>query len=167
MASARQRDAARRNIKKAQSAWRSMPSRARSRAQPQGRRRTKPGAGGGDFFRVEVRSKDEFKTFRTQDVGDPGGIERLAGKRPSGSWSTVTWLIGKEHAHREGNRLVADTKDARKVLNSLGAEPRHLRGDRFTAKDRPNVPERTKPTPAQKTARRRNIRKAQAARNKR
>jgi hypothetical protein len=62
---------------------------------------------------------------------------------------------------------VADTKDARKVLNSLGAEPRHLRGDRFTAKDRPNVPERTKPTPAQKTARRRNIRKAQAARNKR
>jgi hypothetical protein len=40
----------------------------------------------------------------------------------------------------------------------------HVVGDRFKAKDRPNVPERAKPTPAQKRARSRNIKKAQAAR---
>ena len=167
MASARQRKAARTNIKKAQTAWRTMSSRARSRAQPKGGKRAKPGAGGGNFYRIEVRPKEDFKTFRTQDVGAPGGIERLSGKRASGSWSTVTWLIGKEHAHREGERLVADTKDARDVLAALGAEPKHVRGDRFAAKDRPNVPERKKPTSAQKTARRRNIKKAQGARRKR
>ena len=144
-----------------------MSPRARSRAQPKGRKRAKPGAGGGDFFRVEVRPKSEFKTFRTQDVGDPGGIERLAGKRESGSWSTVTWLIGKDHAHREGDRLVADSKDAKNVLSKLGSEPKHVRGDRFSAQDRPNVPERRKPTTAQKRARRRNIKKAQSARGKR
>jgi hypothetical protein len=167
MASARQRKAARTNVKKVQTAWRTMSPPSRARAQPKGRKRAKPGTGGGNFYRVEVRPKDDFKTFRTQDVGEPGGIERLSGKRASGSWSTVTWLIGKEHAHREGDRLVADTKDARDILRTLGAEPRHVRGDRFAAKDRPNVPERKKPTSAQKTARRRNIEKAQSARRKR
>lgn len=166
MAAATRRRKAQTNIRKAQAAWRSMSPRARAGAQPQGRRPTKPGAGGGDFFHVEVRPKEEFKTFRTQDVGDPGGIERVAGKRASGSWSTVKWLIGKAHAHREGDRLVADSEDARKLLRTLGAEPMHVRGDRFAAKDRPNVPERKKPTPAQKRARRSNIKKAQAGRKR-
>jgi hypothetical protein len=49
------------------------------------------------------------------------------------------------------------------VLAQLGSEPVHVRGDRFEARDRPNVPERSKPTPAQKRARQANIRKAQAA----
>ena len=142
-----------------------MSPRAHARAQPEGRGRTKPGTTGeGEFFHVEVRPKQGFKTFRTQDVGERGGIERVAGKRASGSWDTQKWLIGKEHAHRVGRRLVPDTVDARKVLKVLGAPPRHLGGDRFKAKDRPNVPERKKPTPAMRRARTRNIRKARAAR---
>jgi hypothetical protein len=166
MASAQQRKTGRANIKKAV-ARRNPSPRSRSRAQPKGRKRDKPGAGGGNFYRVEVRPKSEFTTFRTQDVGDPGGIERLAGKRASGSWSTVTWLISKDYAHREGDRLVADTVASKKVLRTLGSAPKHVRGDRFSAKDRPNIPERDKPTLAQKRTRRRNIKKAQAARGKR
>jgi hypothetical protein len=163
----RQREAARANVKKAQKAWRSMSSRAHARAQPEGRKRTKPGAaGGGDFFHIEVRSKEEFKTFRTQDVGEKGGIERVAGKRGSGSWDTQKWLIGKEHAHLEHGTLMADSADAKHVLDMLGSKPVHVGGDRFEAKDRPNVPEREKPTAAQKRAQQRNIRKAQAARSK-
>jgi hypothetical protein len=138
-----------------------------ARAQPRGRSRAKPGArGGGEFFHIEVRPRREFKTFRTQDVGKKGGIERVAGKRGSGSWDTQKWLISKAHAHREGRRLVGDTADARKVLKTLGAPPTHLNGDRFKAKDRPNVPERRKPTQAMRRARTTNIRKAQAARRK-
>lgn len=141
--------------------------RTTARAQPQGRSRAKPGSrGGGEFFHIEVRPRRQFKTFRTQDVGRKGGIERVAGKRGSGSWNTQKWLISKEHAHREGRRLVADTADARKVLKTLGAPPTHLNGDRFKAKDRPNVPERRKPTEAMRRARTSNIRKAQAARRK-
>ncbi|WP_284735701.1 hypothetical protein [Dongia deserti] len=141
-----------------------MSSRARARSQPEGRARTKPGAGGGAFFHIEVRPKSEFKTFRTQDVGKEGGIERVAGKRASGSWSTQKWLIGKDHAHVEGGTLVGDTVDARRVLKRLGSPPKRIRADRFKAQDRPNVPERAKPTTAQRQARTRNIRKARAAR---
>jgi hypothetical protein len=119
--------------------------------------------GRGRFFHIEVRPRSEFTTFRTQDVGERGGIERVAGRRATGSWSTLKWLISKELAHREGSRLVGDSADARRVLAQLGSEPVHVRGDRFEARDRPNVPERSKPTPAQKRARQANIRKAQAA----
>jgi hypothetical protein len=162
----KQRQAARRNIKKAQAARQSMTRTERARSQPQGRGRKKPGSTGeGNYFHINVRPKEEFTTFRTQDVGDPGHVQRVAGKRSSGSWSTATWLISKEDAHVEGGKLVGDTKDAKDLLKKLGSTPAHLGGDRFEAKDRRNVPERAKPTPAQTRARRQNIKKAQAARN--
>ena len=128
--------------------------------------RERPGAGSGKYYRVEVRPKSEFISFRTQDVGRKGHIQRIAGKRTSGSWSTVTWLIGKEDAHVQDGRLVADTPGARQLMAQLGSRPVHTQGDRFKAKDRPNVPERSKPTPAQRRARSANIKKAQAARGK-
>lgn len=165
MATQTQKTAAKKNIKKAQAKWQSMTSREHSLAQPQGRARTKPGTTGeGDYFRIVVRPKEEFTTFRYQDVGKPGHIQRLAGKRSSGSWSTQAWLIGKHDAHRQGRLLVPDTADARKVLEKLGSEPRQVKADIFEAKDRPNVPEAEKPTPAQKRAQTRNIKKAQASR---
>jgi hypothetical protein len=166
MATTRQKTAARRNVRKAQQTWRSMSSRSRARSQPQGRRRAKPGAGGGGFFHIEVRPKEDFRTFRTQDVGSKGGIERVAGKRASGSWSTQKWLIAKDQAHVERGKLVGDSADARKVISLLGTTPTRIRADRFTAHDRPNVPERAKPTAAQRRARTGNIRKAQAARKR-
>jgi hypothetical protein len=165
MATAKQKQAARKNIKKAQAAWKSMSSRAHSRSQPEGRGRAKPGTTGkGEYYHIEVRPKSEFNVFRTQDVGERGGIQRVAGKRGSGSWDTQKWLIGKDDAHVEGDRLVPDTAEAREVLKSLGARPIHVSGDRFKAAPRPNVPEKKKPTPAQKRAWSANIKKAQAAR---
>jgi hypothetical protein len=166
MATEKQRAAARKNIRKAQAAWQSMSHREHARAQPEGRKRAKPGTKGeGHYYRVGVRPKKEFVTFRTQDVGEPGHVQRLAGKRQSGSWDTVTWLISKEDAHVENGKLIPDTADARDVLEKLGSTPRHVKGDIFEAKPRPNVPEREKPTPAQQRARRANIKKAQAARH--
>lgn len=165
MTTAKQRSAARENIKKAQARWQSMSSRAHARAQPEGKDREKPGATGkGDYYHIEVRPKAQFTTFRTQDVGHRGGIERVAGKRSSGSWDTQKWLISKQHAHLEDNRLIPDTQDAREVLDTLGSEPKHISGDRFKAASRPNIPESEKPTPAQKRAQQQNIKKAQAAR---
>ena len=126
--------------------------------------RRRPGSTGkGNYYRVAVRPKSEFVSFRTQDVGRPGHIQRVAGRRASGSWSTVTWLIGKDDAHMERGRLVADTPSARKVLRQLGSTPVRVLGDRFKALSRRNVAERSKPTAAQTRARKRNIKKAQAA----
>ncbi len=163
MATTKQRQVAKKNIKKAQSRWRSMSSRQHAGSQPEGRDRKRPGAGRENFYRVEVRPKQEFDTFRTQDVGSKGHIERVAGKRSSGSWATVAWLIGKEDAHVSGRRLVADSSDAKQLLKKLGSDPVLRSGDRFDAKDRPNILERAKPTAAQKRARSANIKKAQAA----
>ncbi len=127
--------------------------------------RKKPGSGGqGDYYHVEVREGGDFETFRTQDVGDAGHLQRVGGKRASGSWATVKWLISKEDAHVENGKLVGDTKDAKDLIKKLGSQPVHVTGDRFKAKDRPDVPEKSKPTAAQTHARRQNIRKAQATR---
>jgi hypothetical protein len=165
MTTNKQKVAAKENIKKAQQRWREMTPREYALAQPEGRKRAKPGTKGeGDYFRIVVRSKEEFTTFRYHDVGEKGHTLRLAGKRSSGSWDTQTWLISKEDAHLEGDRLVADTEDARKLIETLGSKPKHVKGDIFEAKDRPNVPERKKPTEAQRRARLENIKKAQQAR---
>ncbi len=132
--------------------------------QNNGHVRQKPGSSGkGDYYHVEVLPKTGFVTFRTQDVGRRGHIQRVAGKRASGSWATVKWLIGKQDAHVRGDRLVPDTKDAQDVIKQLASQPVHLSGDRFKAKPRPNIPESAKPTPAQQQARSQNIKKAQAA----
>lgn len=162
MANQKQKNAAKENIKKAQKTWGSMSSRERSLAQPEGRSRAKPGSTGeGNFFRIVVRPKQEFTSFRIQDIGDKGHIERLAGRRSSGSWDTQAWFISKSDAHMESKRLVADTDDARKVIDTLQTEPKHIKGDTFEARDRRNVPEKDKPTEAQKKAWSRNIQKAQ------
>lgn len=166
MATQKQVAAAKKNIKKAQKAWQAMSKTERARSQPQGRQREKPGrTGEGDFYHVGVRPKEQFVTFRNQDVGKPGGIQRVAGKRKSGSWDTVKWLISKDFAHVEGSRLIPDHKDAKDLFEQLGSKPKHIKGDYFEAKDRPNVPENEKPTPAQQKARKENIKKAQAARH--
>ena len=137
----------------------------KKKSQSQRSRRQKPGSSGqGNYYQVEVRDGSDFETFRTQDVGDPGHVQRVSGKRASGSWATVKWLIGKEDAHVEGGKLVGDTKDAKDLLKKLRTKPVRIRGDRFESKPRRNVPERSKPTAAQTRARRQNVKKAQSAR---
>jgi hypothetical protein len=165
MATAKQREAAKENIKIAQKKWQELTPREHSLAQPEGGKRAKPGTkGGGEFFRIVVRPKEDFTTFRYHDVGGPGHIKRLAGKRQSGSWDTQAWLISKQDAHLEKGMLIADTDEARELLEALGSKPVRVKADMFEAKDRPNIPEEEKPTPAQKQAQMENIEKAQQAR---
>ena len=66
----------------------------------------------------------------------------------------------------EGKELVPDTEDAKNLIESLASKPEHVEGDIFKARDRRNVPEKEKPTPAQQRDRKENIKKAQAARRK-
>ena len=142
-----------------------MTTRQRTLAQPQGRGRKKPGSTGkGKFYRIMVRPKSEFVTFRVQDVGAKGGLERLAGKRTSGSWDTVSWLISKEDAKVKDGHLMITDPNARSVLKSLSGHIYHVKGDIFKAHPRKNVPEAAKPTPAMRRARKANITKAQKAR---
>jgi len=167
MASKKQKSAAKKNIKKALAKWKSMTSRQKARAQPQGRARKKPGTGGkGKYYRVVVRPKNQFTSFRAHDVGRKGHIIRLAGRRKNGSWDTQAWLIAKTDAYMKGGKLVGKTSDAKKVLAKLRTKPKKVKGSIMKAKSRRNVPEKKKPTKAMRRAQMRNIKKAQAARRR-
>ena len=132
------------------------------------KRRAKPGTRGkGRYYRIVIRPKSSFKSFRVQDVGGRGGVERLAGKRRNGSWDTQAWLIPKSQAHVSSGFLVGNTSKVRGVLSKLGSKPRRVKADVFRAKPRRDVPESKKPTAAMRRAQRRNIRKAQKARRRR
>jgi hypothetical protein len=76
----------------------------------------------------------------------------------------VEWPISKSDAHVEGGKLIPDTPQASETLAQLGSEPVQVEGV-FRAEPRLDVPEREKPTPAQRRARSANIKKAQAARH--
>lgn len=133
-----------------------------------GRFRAKPGTRGkGRYYRIVVRPKSSFKTFRVQDVGEAGGAERLAGKRADGSWDTQAWLIPKSQAHVSSGVLVGNTAKIKNILSKLGSKARRVKADIFSAKPRRDIPENAKPTAAMRRAQRRNIKKAQAARRKR
>jgi len=92
-------------------------------------------------------------------VGKPGGIQRLAGKRSTGSWADQAWLISKEDAHLENGILVPDTSDARDILKVIGPA-KHVRGDVFQGHPRKKISEREKPTPAQSQVQMENSREA-------
>jgi hypothetical protein len=156
--------AARKNIKKAQQKWQEMSHREHALAQPEGRKRAKPGTKGeGKYYRIIVRPKEEFTTFRYHDVGDPGRIQRLAGKRPSGSWDDHAWLIDKHMAYVTDGILLSHDSEAKKLLAMVGPV-KQVKGDVFKGHIRPNIPEKEKPTVAQLQAQQLNIQKAQIAR---
>ncbi len=95
-------------------------------------RRKAPGSTGkGNFYRINVRPKGDFTSFRVQDVGKKGGLERLAGHRASGSWDTVTWLIEKKDAHVKNGHLIVTGTKAKSVLKNISGHIYHVKGDIF------------------------------------
>lgn len=115
-------------------------------------KRKAPGSTGkGKFYRIELRPKGQFSSFRVQDVGKKGGLERLAGHRPSGSWDTVSWLIAKDKADMVKGYLKITGQKERSILNQIKGHIVHVKGDIFRAHPR-NVPEAAKPTLAMRRA---------------
>jgi hypothetical protein len=162
----KQKITAKMDIKKDQAARQPMPPGEHSITQPEGRSRAKPGTKGeGDYYRIIIRPKEEFVIFRYHDVGKPGGIQRLAGKRSSGSWADQAWLISKEDAHLANGKLVPDTSDAREILQVIGPA-KHVRGDVFQGHPGRKVSETKKPTVTRLQAQMENIREIQKVRQK-
>ena len=131
---------------------RAKTAKAKPRAKQTARRRTKTAARRRGFFHIEVQPREAFMEFKTQEIGRDGAIERVAGKRAGGSWSTQEWLIAKDQAHVERGLLIGDTVNARRVLTMLGSEPRHIKADRFTIHGHTGMPADVSPTLAPRRA---------------
>lgn len=116
-----------------------MPTKTTNRTKSEGSpRRAKPGTTGeGEFYHIELRPRSDFRTFRTQDVGRKGSIERVAGKRADGTWDTQKWLVAKALAHVRDKRLVPDSQHAVALIGQFRSQPVQVSGDRFKASTRP------------------------------
>ena len=134
-------------------------SRPKSRQQP---RRVRVA----EYYHIEVLPRTDFVSFQTQAVGRQGRIQRVAGQRSSGYWSTVKWMIDKKEAHVQDNKLVADSLAAKNVMEQLGSEPVRMLGDLFKARPRPSFHEEPKPTGPPPRARHENGRRPRASRKK-
>jgi hypothetical protein len=143
-------------------------SHENKRPSTQKQTRRKPGSTGkGEYYHIEVLPKADFITFQTQDVGRRGHIQRVAGQRSSGYWSTVKWLIDKNDAHVQDNKLIPDTNEAKNVIEQLGSEPVRMLGDLFKARPRPSFREEPKSAHTTRRGRRETIKKAQTTRGTR
>jgi len=78
--------------------------------------------------------------LRVQNVGPPGGVERVAGRRASGSWITAKWLVEKTQAHVEDGRLVPARRG--RCSRGEGTSPmiRKLPSGRYRLYSRKNNP---------------------------
>ncbi len=113
----------------------------RRRAHPH---RARPGSKwSGKYFRIEVRPRTDYTTFRYHDVGRPGHALRLAGLKPSGVWADAAWLISKRDAHVRDGVLVADEPKAREILKAIGPA-RQVEADIFRGHPRRRSAARTK-----------------------
>lgn len=101
-----------------------------------GKTRAKTGEKGlGDFYRIILRPKSLFVSFRVQDVGEKGGLERVAAKRKNGNWATHAWLVSKKDAHSKGKGLVADSVGAKDLFKTFSSKPDLIKGDNYVARD--------------------------------
>jgi hypothetical protein len=78
-----------------------------------------------NYYRLRVKNPSEFKpqTFRTQDIGRPGGIMRITAQhKRSGKWMTQAWRISINDARVINGRLMPMNQQAKKVLDGLNRQ---------------------------------------------
>lgn len=108
--------------------------------------RQAPGSTGlGNFYHIIIRPKEQFNSFRVQDVGKHGGLERVAGHRPDGSWDTQAWLVEKKDARVIGGKLMLGG-GAKSLLNQIDGVITHLQGDIWKAHVKHKIPVHERPT---------------------
>jgi len=89
----------------------------------------------GSYYRINVRDRDEFIQFKSETPTGNNTIQQINGKRADGIWCTQSWLIKKEAAHIESDKLIADKKAAKKLLQVLDGKIHFVEGDIFQLVD--------------------------------
>jgi hypothetical protein len=84
-----------------------------------------------NYFRIIVRPEDKYKSFRHKDIGAQGRIIRVSGRKNSGSWDTQAWLISKDYAYQEDEKLIAESDEVRDLFEGFSGPPKRLEGDTY------------------------------------
>jgi hypothetical protein len=141
-----QKSASKKNLKRAQPVWQGMSFHKHAMSGSVVSKRAATGITSHDeYYRIIVRPKEQFTIFRTQDIGKPGALQRLAGKCSGGTWATQAWLVNKGSAHVEGKKLVADNKDVQDLIRQLGSQPVLEKDDIFSTKSSSTIIRTNKP----------------------
>jgi hypothetical protein len=121
-------------VKQAQKIWRNMTSDQHNTT-PEGQGRTSQSEheSAGSFFRITVRPKEQYVSFRNYNVDGSSGLIRVAGRKRSGTWDTHAWLLSKDSAHQEDDYLLAETEEARNLFSGFSDYPTRVAGDEYEA----------------------------------
>lgn len=99
-------------------------------------------------YRITVRPKNQYTTFRTQQIAP--WLERIAGRNYKGKRYTVTRLVGKQCARLdERENLIVTDKHASIVLKHIDGIIKPIDWDIFKAKPSFFAPELTPPVDEQ------------------
>ncbi len=96
--------------------------------------RKEPGSTGeGKFYHIELIPSDGYVAIRNHDVGEKGGLERVAWQREDGSRDTIGRLVSKEDAHVANGKLIIDERKDRSITEQIEWDIVHVKGDIFKA----------------------------------
>jgi hypothetical protein len=71
-----------------------------------------------DYYRIKVRSKNQFSTFRIEHLTENDSIQ-ITGRLADGSWGTQQWLINKGDVRLENGILVADDDRIQEAIDHM------------------------------------------------
>jgi hypothetical protein len=71
-----------------------------------------------DYYRIKVRPKNQFSTFRIEHLTENDSIQ-ITGRLADGSWGTQQWLINKGDVRLEKGKLVADDERIQNAIDHM------------------------------------------------
>lgn len=80
----------------------------------------------GKQLRIRVASPRKFTTFRTQDVGSPGGLMRVAGYSEKTGYETQSWRVNLDDYD--------DLAEVSQVISGLDVRPAFKRDAKALAR---------------------------------
>jgi len=86
------------------------------------------------YYHIMVNPKEDFTLFISKNVDRNGFIKEISGRKLNGNLAIHKWLISKNIAHIDNNRLVPDLTEAKKFLQTLRGNIRRINGDIFQVK---------------------------------
>lgn len=91
-------------------------------------------------YRITVRPKNQYTTFRTQEIVP--GLKRIAGRRFNGTWVTVTWLVSKDCARLDEREcLIISNRKIHVLMDHIKSPIKPVDGDVFKAEPVLHAPE--------------------------